>query len=133
MIPLRDPVALGRVSVDWSAVASVVGNHADVSFLNLYLVAERAPSVWSARCFGQDIAGGEDPATGSAAGPLGSYLAARIGGDRFEVDQGVEMGEPSHISVSVRDGRPSISGDVQFLGSGTIELPRRKSVSPKTT
>jgi trans-2,3-dihydro-3-hydroxyanthranilate isomerase len=123
VIPLRDPAALGRVAIDWPAVEAAVGTHADVSFLNLYLVAERAPGMWSARCFGQDIAGGEDPATGSAAGPLGSYLQATVGGDRFEIDQGVEMGEPSHISVAVRDGRPTISGAVQFLGSGTIELP----------
>jgi trans-2,3-dihydro-3-hydroxyanthranilate isomerase len=123
VIPLRNPAALGRISVDWPAVESAVGRNADVSFLNLYLVAEKAPGAWSARCFGQDIAGGEDPATGSAAGPLGSYIQATIGGDRFEIDQGVEMGEPSHISVSVRDGRPTVAGDVQFLGSGTIELP----------
>jgi trans-2,3-dihydro-3-hydroxyanthranilate isomerase len=122
IVPLRDTSSLGRISVDWSAAAAVIGNQADVSFLNLYLVAERAPDAWSARCFGQDIAGSEDPATGSAAGPLGSYLQATIGGDRFEIDQGVEMGEPSHLSVRVRDGRPTVAGDVQFLGSGTIDL-----------
>lgn len=123
VIPLRDPAALGRVAIDWVAVEAAVGEHADVSFLNLYLAAERGAGAWSTRCFGQDIAGGEDPATGSAAGPLGAYLQATVGGDRFEIDQGVAMGEPSHISVTVEAGRPTIAGEVQFLGSGTIDLP----------
>jgi trans-2,3-dihydro-3-hydroxyanthranilate isomerase len=122
VIPLRDAAALERIAVDWPAVEAAVGGVADVSFLNLYVVAERAPGAWSARCFGHDIAGGEDPATGSAAGPLGSYLQATVGGERFEIEQGVEMGEPSHISVSVANGRPTIAGEVQVLGSGTIGL-----------
>jgi len=123
VIPLRDPAALGRIAIDWAAVGVAVGEHADVGYLNLYLAAEEGPGNWSARCFGQDIAGGEDPATGSAAGPLGAYLQATVGGDRFEIDQGVAMGEPSHISVTVDAGRPTIAGEIQFLGSGTIDLP----------
>lgn len=123
VIPLGDPAALARVAIDWTAVEAAVSAHADVGYLNLYLAAEQGPGSWSARCFGQDIAGGEDPATGSAAGPLGAYLQAMVGGDRFEIDQGVEMGEPSHISVTVDAGRPTIAGEVQFLGSGVIDLP----------
>lgn len=123
IIPLGDPAALRRLAIDWTAVAAAVGEHADVGYLNLYLAAEEGPGTWSTRCFGQDIAGGEDPATGSAAGPLGAYLQATVGGDHFDIDQGVEMGEPSHITVTVDAGRPTIAGEVQFLGSGTIDLP----------
>jgi predicted PhzF superfamily epimerase YddE/YHI9 len=44
----------------------------------------------------------EDPATGSAACALGSYLALKEGRtSRFEVTQGVEMGRMSVISVEV--------------------------------
>lgn len=123
VIPLRDPAALDLARVDWPAVETAVEAHADVTFLNLYLAAEVAPGHWAARCFGQDIAGGEDPATGSAAGPLGAYLATRLGIERFEIDQGVAMGQPSRISVSVEGTRPTVSGDVRFLASGSIELP----------
>lgn len=130
VIPLRDPAALERVAIDWAAVEAAVGEHADVRFLNLYLAAERGAGAWSTRCFGQDIVGGEDPATGSAAAPLGAYLQATVGGDRFAIDQGVAMGEPSHITVTVDAGRPTIVGEVRFLGSGTIDLPDQR-LSPR--
>ena len=38
---------------------------------------------------------GEDPATGSAVGPLCAHVAARTGAERLEIAQGVEMGRPS--------------------------------------
>jgi trans-2,3-dihydro-3-hydroxyanthranilate isomerase len=130
VILLADADALDRATVDWPAITSLVERHADVSFLNLYLAAEAAPGRWAARCFGQDIAGGEDPATGSAAGPLGAYLASRLAIERFEIDQGVAMGQPSRISVSVDGTRPTVSGDVWFRASGTIDLPGGGRRSP---
>ncbi|MCJ1253983.1 hypothetical protein MMC24_001797 [Lignoscripta atroalba] len=48
---------------------------------------------------------GEDPATGSAACTLASYLALQAAGGsttyKYEVEQGVEMGRRSHITVHV--------------------------------
>ena len=130
VILLADTNALDRATVDWPVATALVQRHADVSFLNLYLAAEAGPGRWSTRCFGRDIAGGEDPATGSAAGPLGAYLAVRLGIDQLEIDQGVAMGQPSRISVSVDGTRPTVSGDVWFLGSGTIDLPETLRQSP---
>jgi trans-2,3-dihydro-3-hydroxyanthranilate isomerase len=124
IVPLADVGALGRAKPNWPALAEAVAAHADVGFLNFYLVVERGRGEWSARCFGEDMSGGEDPATGSAAGPLGAFVEATLGIDSIEIDQGVEMGEPSHISVTVRNGRPIVAGDVEFLGSGTIDLPQ---------
>ncbi|HTX55050.1 MAG TPA: PhzF family phenazine biosynthesis protein, partial [Candidatus Baltobacteraceae bacterium] len=73
----------------------------------------------------------EDPATGSAAGPLGAYLAAHgvLPRDRasFEVEQGVEMGRPSRMWVEVtRDAaglpvRLRVGGDTVRVIRGTIE------------
>ena len=49
---------------------------------------------------------GEDPATGSAASALSSYLALQAGGAgttyNYEIEQGVEMGRRSMIGVCVR-------------------------------
>ena len=45
--------------------------------------------------FSPVVAGGEDPATGSAAGPLCCLRGAqRTGARRLEIDQGAEMGRP---------------------------------------
>src|SRR3954469_6654540 len=53
----------------------------------------------------------EDPATGAAAAALGGYLRDR--GDitapaEFEIVQGVEIGRPSHITVSISSGEAGV-------------------------
>jgi trans-2,3-dihydro-3-hydroxyanthranilate isomerase len=73
-----------------------------------------------ARCFVLGI--GEDPATGSAAGPLGAYLAERTGCERLVIRQGEEMGRPSVLEVEMVDSRPQVSGGVIPVIDGTVEL-----------
>ncbi len=72
--------------------------------------------------------GWEDPATGSAAGPLGAYLV-HYGLHRpgmIEVEQGIEMGRPSRILVDVSRvsgeiGPVKVTGDVRIWGRGELE------------
>jgi len=78
--------------------------------------AERA----HCRCFVLGI--GEDPATGSAAGPLGAYLAERTGCERLVIRQGEEMGRPSLIEVEMVDGTPRVGGGVIPLIDGGVSL-----------
>ena len=75
----------------------------------------------------------EDPATGSAAGPLGAYLvrqgrasaAASVDGEaRVRLTQGAEMGRPSRLDVAVAmtggdQGAASISG-VRVGGAAVV-------------
>lgn len=75
----------------------------------------------------------EDPATGSAAGPLGCYLsryglAARIGETRSVLEQGIEMGRPSFLHIRIRHTGDEITavhvgGRSCYMGSGQLELP----------
>ena len=61
-------------------------------------------STWKTRVFVPSLGVGEDPATGSAAGPLGVHLVrhGRIGyGQRIEVSQGKEIGRPSTLYVQI--------------------------------
>jgi trans-2,3-dihydro-3-hydroxyanthranilate isomerase len=67
--------------------------------------------------------GGEDPATGSAAGCAISYLVARgavPSGERVRLRQGVEMGRPSDLFLSARRDVARVS-DVRVAGS-TVEV-----------
>jgi trans-2,3-dihydro-3-hydroxyanthranilate isomerase len=64
----------------------------------------------------------EDPATGSAAGPLLAYLRERDGIDALTVRQGVEMGRPSRIDCAWADDRPRVSGDVVVVADGDVLL-----------
>ena len=73
----------------------------------------------------------EDPATGSAAGPLALHLA-RHGlisfGDEIEITQGVEIGRPSTLHARV-DGsaeqveRVAVGGSAVVVARGQFRLP----------
>ena len=92
--------------------------------LNLYpFVYERGSRTVRARCFGADLSGVEDPATGSAAGPLVAWLQDCLDIDRIVVEQGVEMGRPSRIEARMEAGRPVVSGTVTVLAEGSVRLP----------
>jgi len=64
----------------------------------------------------------EDPATGSAAGPLAIHLArhGRIGfGERIEIRQGAEIGRPSLLYAKVTGDRDQIDS-VEVAGAAMI-------------
>lgn len=72
----------------------------------------------------------EDPATGSAAGPFGGYVARygvlpRANTIRFVIEQGVEMKRPSQIKVQVESNGDKITalaigGQTVIVGEGDI-------------
>ncbi len=123
LIPLHDPAALASASFSQPRLAAALaGMVEDPDALNCYLVAERSTGHWVARSFALDTVGGEDPATGSAAGPLGAYLRERRGIHRLDIEQGVEMGEASRLHVDTTDG-VRVEGQIYIGGTGTIRLP----------
>ncbi|MFL5906394.1 MAG: PhzF family phenazine biosynthesis protein [Solirubrobacterales bacterium] len=77
----------------------------------------------NARMFSSVVPGGEDPATGSAAGPLGAYLTEQAGVERVTIRQGEEMGRPSLLEVKMLDGRPRVGGRVNPVMDGEVSLP----------
>ncbi|HZC99546.1 MAG TPA: PhzF family phenazine biosynthesis protein [Actinomycetes bacterium] len=79
-------------------------------------------SRWKTRMFAPGLAVREDPATGSAAGPLAVHLArhARIGfGDQIEIRQGAEIRRPS-VLYARADGTADKVRRVQVGGSAVI-------------
>ena len=77
---------------------------------------------WKTRMFAPASGVAEDPATGSACGPLGMQLArhGRIEfGQEVEVSQGAEMGRPSTLYVRV-DGSADQIERVEVGGSAVI-------------
>lgn len=119
LAPVR-PEALARARPDYDAIEALLDRF---DALVLYLaVCDPAARTARARAFAHTVAMGEDPATGSAAGPLMAYLHARTGIGRLEIDQGVEMGRPSRLSCAYEDDRPRVSGAVALLIEGTVRL-----------
>jgi len=72
----------------------------------------------------------EDPATGSAAGPLAVHLArhGRIGwGEEIEIEQGAEVGRPSRLVARAEgsdDGatRVEVGGSAVLVARGEFRL-----------
>ena len=118
--PVRDAAELGRVWRDDDRVAALLTEH-DATCL--YLAApEPAAGTARARSFFAAADPGEDPATGSAAGPLCAYLAERTGTIRVTVTQGVEMGRPSRLECLLEGGRVRVGGDAVVVLDGTVFL-----------
>jgi trans-2,3-dihydro-3-hydroxyanthranilate isomerase len=79
-------------------------------------------STWKTRMFGIGLGVTEDPATGSAAGPLALHLArhGRIAfGDEIEISQGAEIGRPSTLYARV-DGTADAVERIEVGGSAVI-------------
>ncbi|MET0771855.1 MAG: PhzF family phenazine biosynthesis protein [Candidatus Limnocylindrales bacterium] len=131
VIPLRDVAALGRVRMDPGPVAAALaalplGDAGAHKALNCYFATpvggtHHDAAEWRTRCLALDLPGYEDPATGSAAGPFGAWVALQGGRRRILVIQGVEMGDRSDIQVDTAEGIV-ISGQVLVRATGSIEL-----------
>lgn len=103
-------------------------NAADLESMSLggaYCFAVQASGRVGARGFWPGFGVSEDPATGSAAASLGLYLSDRLGAIGIEIDQGVEMGRPSQLSVRAADETVDVGGRCHLVLAGRVEqLPR---------
>ena len=81
---------------------------------------------WKARVFVPAHGVGEDPATGSAAGPLALHLArhGRIGlDDEIEIRQGEEIGRPSTLyAVARSEEEAEVGGSAVVVARGEFRL-----------
>jgi trans-2,3-dihydro-3-hydroxyanthranilate isomerase len=86
---------------------------------------------WKTRCFVPGLGVGEDPATGSAAGPLALHLV-RHGlvpfGEEIEISQGAEIGRPSMLYSSAHGSaeaieRIEVGGRAVTVARGEFSLP----------
>jgi trans-2,3-dihydro-3-hydroxyanthranilate isomerase len=94
---------------------------------------ENEGSTIHSRMFAPTLGIVEDPATGIASGPLGSYLVRHGSVPRNSVveilnEQGIEMGRPSFIKIRIdcdeRDEitRVRVGGQTFYMGEGFIEV-----------
>jgi trans-2,3-dihydro-3-hydroxyanthranilate isomerase len=136
-IPLRDRETVDRARLDVPALLAAQGEGPK---LGVFVFApDPAPDPDSgagrvySRMFAPHTSGvPEDPATGSASGPLGAYLVERGLVARAEAvnivsAQGVKMGRPSavHIRVGMREGRVSeilVGGGVVPVIDGRLRV-----------
>jgi trans-2,3-dihydro-3-hydroxyanthranilate isomerase len=105
----------------------------DASVYVFAMSAERSGSHVHGRMFAGGLGVGEDPATGSAQGPLGAYLVAHelvqvaAPTTRIRSEQGFEIGRPSILDIEVdRSGAAitavRVGGRCVAMGAGWLEL-----------
>jgi trans-2,3-dihydro-3-hydroxyanthranilate isomerase len=118
LVPLRDRAALAQARHGAGLAAALAR---DDLHTGVYLYTTPASSSGDktvyARMFAPGMGIAEDAATGSAAGPLGAFLAlcgvAAVGADgrsETQVIQGVEMGRRSEMSVEARVESGAVTG-----------------------
>jgi trans-2,3-dihydro-3-hydroxyanthranilate isomerase len=127
MVPVKDEAAMRRAERIDHLCAEVCDAADDAE--SLYLFTIRGGGDVMARMFDRFAAIGEDPATGSAAGPLGAYLSTHgLSGmpGRVTVAQGEMVRRPSflHVETSSADGSWAIrvGGGVRMMGEGSFEI-----------
>lgn len=98
---------------------------------------EVAGSSTHCRMFAPAMGITEDPATGAAHGPFGSYLVRHkliesvAGKADFISEQGFELGRPSFLQVTIEHKDEditgvSVGGKCHYVGAGHLELPDSK-------
>lgn len=114
LVELESIEAVGALRPDLGALAGL-GEIAVSCFA-------RGSEHWKTRVFAPGLGVHEDPATGSAAGPLAVHLA-RHGrtsfGQPIEIDQGRELGRPSVLHARA-EGTPDRIERVEVGGSAVI-------------
>jgi PhzF family phenazine biosynthesis protein len=132
MVPFASREAVDRAQMDRAAMGEILDRHGLVRrgvMLFSTEPGEDGATVYS-RMFGFGVV--EDPATGNASGPLGSYLV-RYGVVRGESPhhivsrQGVKMRRPSRVHVRVAtEGdaitEVSVGGSSAIVGEGTVQV-----------
>jgi trans-2,3-dihydro-3-hydroxyanthranilate isomerase len=113
-VALPDEAAVAAVKPDFAALAQLAGVGANCF--------AGSGGRWRTRMFAPALGVAEDPATGSAAGPLAVHLArhGRIGfGEEIEIHQGAEVARPSVIYARA-DGSPADIEAVYVSGAAVI-------------
>lgn len=125
LVPLRSRATIEQARPDAERLAAllrVVGGQGCYLFCFETVDPEATAH---ARFFNPTVGISEDPATGSAAGPLACYLAARgiaREGALLGIEQGHTMGRPSRIQVRVHGSDVRVSGSAVVVAEGNLHL-----------
>ena len=133
-IPLRDREAVDRARLDVPALLAAQGEGPNVGVFVFAPDSHPGTGRVYSRMFAPHTSGiPEDPATGSASGPLGAYLVERglvAPTDTVNIvsEQGTRMGRPSfvHIRVGMRGGLIGeilVGGRVVPVIEGRLSIP----------
>ena len=129
VVLLKDLEALGRLNVSHDEATAWLRARGGRWFYVLAPDRSDGATAWRAR---MQFNGGEDPATGSAAGCAIAWLVARglaRSEERVRVRQGIEIHRPSELFLTASIGadarvtRVRVAGSSVIVAEGTLFLP----------
>jgi trans-2,3-dihydro-3-hydroxyanthranilate isomerase len=127
-VAVRDPLTVDRAVLNATTLQSLKGAHEKPFCV---FVFAPTPSGAYSRMFAPDYGISEDPATGSATGPLAAFmmrhgLASGAAGSRWVSEQGTKMGRRSLLHILVGDDRGTprieVGGNVAPLAEATLTI-----------
>ncbi|MEO3803071.1 PhzF family phenazine biosynthesis protein [Nonomuraea sp. B1E8] len=124
LVPLVDRPAVDRAAADSRVLAAILAE-VGAEGCYVYTTAPGEPEADAySRFFNPTVGIVEDPATGTAAGPLAALLTRtqRVGGGLVVIEQGHRLGRPSRIQLEVDGDRVRISGSGIVTGRGELRL-----------
>lgn len=131
LVPIRSLADLGNCRVNQHLLDEIIArNEVLRGGTGCYAFTRETVEIGEARAHARFFVGmniGEDPATGSAAGPLGGYLvyhdATRVdpieGVYKFVIEQGDFINRPSRIGLEVK-GAPGKVDEVRVGGTSVV-------------
>jgi trans-2,3-dihydro-3-hydroxyanthranilate isomerase len=131
-VPVRDLATMRRLSFNRDLSRRALESLEVSEVFAFAMEVENAGSTVHSRMFAPELGVPEDPATGGASGPLGSYLV-RHGVVSAQPtasivsEQGIEMGRSSFIHIEITQESNEITlvkvgGQTVFVGGGELEL-----------
>jgi trans-2,3-dihydro-3-hydroxyanthranilate isomerase len=125
MVPIRDRDMLDRIRPHAPALLEVL-RQVGAEGCYVFSLDPRQPGATAyARFFNPTVGIWEDPATGTAAGPLAAHLVAhglaRVG-QRQVIEQGTAMGRTSLIQAEVFADKVQIAGRGVVVASGRLSV-----------
>ncbi|TIQ58756.1 MAG: PhzF family phenazine biosynthesis protein [Mesorhizobium sp.] len=124
LAPIRDREAVDRISPDAKQLIDLL-NEVGGEGCYVFSLDPRQPGATAyARSFSPTVGISEDPATGTAAGPLAAHLVAHglVQPGVIKIEQGTAIGRTSIIEVDVDAGSVSVSGRGIVVASGAFSI-----------
>jgi len=126
LVPVKNIEALKKVRVDPAKLIELAGPLGCEGCYLYTLGTVNDNSAAHARAFFPGIGmTSEDPATGTAAGPLAAYLVSKgiwPAAKTLIIEQGYEINRPSLIEVSVNGDEIKVGGKCVIVGEGNLKL-----------
>ena len=129
-VPVRNLAAIKSVRMNLELNDRLASSFETTEVFVFTTEVETSGSTVHSRMLAPMLGVWEDPATGSASGPLGAYLVRYgLASDPHNIisEQGLEIGRPSYLHVQVdkqgdQIGSVRVGGKCHYMGEGFFEL-----------